>query len=189
VHILSGGERNRLLLAKLFSRPSNVLIMDEPTNDLDAETLELLEELLLEYSGTLLLVSHDREFLNNVVTSTLVLGENGQVREFVGGYDDWLRQTVEASPAAVMPATAKNRRPTEPRPRKLSFKEERELETLPDKIAELEEEQERLHKTLADPEFYKTAGGEVAVLNARLGALELELAEAYRRWEELEALA
>jgi ABC transport system ATP-binding/permease protein len=188
VHILSGGERNRLLLAKLFSRPSNVLIMDEPTNDLDAETLELLEELLLEYSGTLLLVSHDREFLNNVVTSTLVLGENGQVREYVGGYDDWLRQTAETTPAAAIPVTVKNRRPAEQRPRKLTFKEERELETLPDKIAELEAEQEKLHQTLADPEFYKTAGGEVAGLNARLGALELELAEVYRRWEELEAL-
>ena len=189
VHILSGGERNRLLLAKLFSRPSNVLVMDEPTNDLDAETLDLLEELLLEYSGTLLLVSHDREFLNNVVTSTLVLGDNGQVREYVGGYDDWLRQTAETRPAAIVPATVKTRRSTEQRPRKLTFKEERELETLPDKIGELEEEQESLHRTLADPEFYKTAGGEVAALNARLGALELELAEAYRRWEELEALA
>jgi ATP-binding cassette subfamily F protein uup len=106
----------------------------------------------------------------------------------VGGYDDWLRQAAETRPAKVVPATVKTRKPTQQRPRKLTFKEERELETLPDKIGELEEEQESLHRTLADPEFYKNSGGEVAALNARLGALELELAEAYRRWEELEAL-
>jgi ATP-binding cassette subfamily F protein uup len=188
VHILSGGERNRLLLAKLFTRPSNVLVMDEPTNDLDAETLELLEELLLEYSGTLLLVSHDREFLNNVVTSTLVLSEDGQVREYVGGYDDWLRQTMEVTPASPAPTLSKPRKQAE-RPRKLTFKEERELEALPDRIGELEKEQESLHRTLADPEYYRTAGGEVAKLNARLEALELELESAYRRWEELETLA
>ncbi|MBI2353765.1 MAG: ATP-binding cassette domain-containing protein [Deltaproteobacteria bacterium] len=190
VGILSGGERNRLLLAKLFSKSSNILVMDEPTNDLDAETLDLLEDLLMEYSGTLLLVSHDREFLNNVVTSTLVLGGNGEVREFVGGYDDWLRQAaVETSAAstAAMPVQEKAR-PQKERPRKLSFKEERELEALPELIAALEEEQERLHTRLSDPEFYKSAGSEVAVLNARLSELEWELAGAYARWEELEAL-
>lgn len=190
VNILSGGERNRLLLAKLFTKPFNVLVMDEPTNDLDVETLDLLEELLMEYSGTLLLVSHDRTFLDNVVTSTLVLGSDGRVREYVGGYEDWLRQSAaEASPAAQpsRPAQEKLKRQTE-RPRKLSFKEERELEALPDMIAGLEEEQEKLHATLADPGFYKSAGAEIAAINSRLEALELELAEAYRRWEELETL-
>jgi ATP-binding cassette subfamily F protein uup len=191
VHVLSGGERNRLMLAKLFTRPSNVLVMDEPTNDLDVETLDLLEDLLLEYTGTILLVSHDRDFLNNVVTSTLAIGEEGEVREYVGGYDDWLRQT--ASEIAVQSSTAapqtqaKPRRQAE-RARKLSFKEERELEALPDRIAALEEEQENLHQTLADPEIYRTAGAEVANLKGRLEALETELEEAFSRWEELEAI-
>jgi ABC transport system ATP-binding/permease protein len=190
VSILSGGERNRLLLAKLFARPSNVLVMDEPTNDLDAETLELLEDLILDYSGTLLLVSHDREFLNSVVTSTLALGENGEVREYVGGYDDWLRQSAaEATtpPSSSRPVQEKVRRETE-RPRKLTFREERELESLPERIAALEEEQQALHRTLADPEFYRSAGGEVAALNARLNLLDTELEEAFLRWEELEEL-
>jgi ATP-binding cassette subfamily F protein uup len=190
VHILSGGERNRLLLAKLFTKPSNVLVMDEPTNDLDAETLDLLEDLLAEYSGTLLLVSHDREFLNNVVTSTLVLTGNGQVRDNVGGYDDWLQQAAKeaqllATPAK--PAPDKGKKPAE-RPRKLTFKEERELEALPELIAALEDEQARLHQTLADPEFYRTASTEVATLNERLPAIERELEEAYRRWDELESV-
>jgi len=190
VSILSGGERNRLLLAKLFTKPSNVLVMDEPTNDLDAETLELLEDLLIDYSGTLLLVSHDREFLNNVVTSTLVLGEDARVREFVGGYDDWLRQSAQQAPAIARtsaPPRQKQRQDTE-KPRKLSFKEQRELEELPDRIGELEGEIEALHGNLADPEFYRTAGDEVGALTKKLETLEKELAEAYRRWEELEAL-
>ena len=191
VRFLSGGERNRLLLAKLFTRPSNVLIMDEPTNDLDAETLDLLEELLQDYSGTLLLVSHDREFLNNVVTSTLSCEGNGTVREYVGGYDDWLRQSQTYLPpvstAAVPARQAKPRSGTE-RPRKLTFKEERELELLPERIGALEGEQEDLHRTLADPEFYRSAGGEVTRHNARLAEIEQELAEAYRRWEELESI-
>ncbi len=194
VRILSGGERNRLLLAKLFTRPSNVLVLDEPTNDLDAETLELLEELLLDYSGTLLIVSHDREFLNNVVTSTLVLTGNGAVREFVGGYDDWLQQAASeavavATPALVKEAGAKGAAPVKERPRKLSFKETRELAELPEQIGLLEAEQETLHATLADPEFYKSAGAEVARLNERLAELEKELAAVYARWEELESLA
>jgi len=190
VHILSGGERNRLLLAKLFTRPANLLVMDEPTNDLDAETLELLEELLLDYSGTLLLVSHDREFLNNVVTSTLVFEGDGLVREYVGGYDDWLRQSAAAVAAAspvVLPVLDKQRRQAE-RPRKLTFKEERELEALPEQIGELEREQEKLHLAMADPEFYRSAGTEVVKLNARLSAIEKELAGAYCRWEELETI-
>ncbi|MBK5276598.1 MAG: ATP-binding cassette domain-containing protein [Desulfuromonadales bacterium] len=190
VSILSGGERNRLLLAKLFTKPSNILVMDEPTNDLDAETLDLLEDLLLEYSGTLLLVSHDREFLNNVVTSTLVVGNDGTVREFTGGYDDWLQQkggetTVSLSAEKSTPEKLK---PQKERARKLSFKEERELEALPEQIAALEEEQGNLHARLSDPEFYKNAGTEIAAINARLAALEQELEAAYLRWDELEAI-
>jgi ATP-binding cassette subfamily F protein uup len=191
VRILSGGERNRLLLAKLFTKPANVLVMDEPTNDLDAETLELLEDLLLDYTGTLLLVSHDRDFLNSVVTSTLVLAGDGRVEEFVGGYDDWLRQTTIEAPTA--PPDRKG--PIEPqrrqkeRPRKLTFKENQELSALPERIAAMEGEQAAILATLADPEFYKNAGPEVARLNARLPELEDELAIAYARWEELDALA
>ena len=190
VSILSGGERNRLLLAKLFTKPSNVLVMDEPTNDLDVETLDLLEDLLLEYPGTLLLVSHDREFLNNVVTSTLAVGMDGTVREFVGGYDDWLRQAaVEATPvAATIPVVAEKNRPQKERPRKMSFNDQRELENLPERIATLEGEQMALHAKLADPEFYKSAGREVADVNDRLAELEKELGGAFERWEQLEEL-
>jgi ATP-binding cassette subfamily F protein uup len=186
--ILSGGERNRLLLAKLFTKPSNILVMDEPTNDLDTETLDLLEDLLLEYSGTLLLVSHDREFLNNVVTSTLVLDGDGTVQEFAGGYDDWLQQAageaVAAQPAEK-PAPEKGR-PQKERARKPSFKEERELEALPGQIAALEEEQAALHARLADPDFYKSAGAGIVQVNERLAYLENELTGAYSRWDELE---
>jgi len=190
VSVLSGGERNRLLLAKLFTRPSNVLVMDEPTNDLDSETLDLLEDLLLEYSGTLLLVSHDRDFLNNVVTSTLSIDQDGRVREYVGGYDDWLRQagaSTTAQPAVPSQPREKRRQRTE-KPRKLTFKEQRELEALPDTIAAMEQEVEEIHGNLADPEFYRTAGDEVARLAARLKELEMELEAAYLRWEELETL-
>ncbi len=190
VSILSGGERNRLLLAKLFTRTGNLLVMDEPTNDLDAETLELLEDLLVEYSGTLLLVSHDRDFLNNVVSSTLAINPDGTIKETVGGYDDWLReQRIAAAP--IEPAsrqTPEKNRPQKERPRKLSFKEERELEALPDKISSLEEEQQQIHATLADPDFYKSGGAEVASLNTRLEALDAELSTAYTRWEELEEI-
>jgi ATP-binding cassette subfamily F protein uup len=190
VSILSGGERNRLLLAKLFTKPSNILVMDEPTNDLDAETLDLLEDLLAGYSGTLLLVSHDREFLNNVVSSTLVLGGDGTVGEFVGGYDDWLQQAASGVPAAqpVERSTPERGRPQKERARKLSFKEERELETLPGQIAGLEEEEAGLLARLSDPDFYKSAGTEVAGINARLAAIEQGLEAAYRRWDELEDL-
>ncbi|NJD92019.1 MAG: ATP-binding cassette domain-containing protein [Geobacter sp.] len=191
VHILSGGERNRLLLAKLFTKPANLLVLDEPTNDLDAETLELLEDILAEYSGTLLLVSHDREFLNNVVSRTLALEGNGRVSDNVGGYDDWLRtrESLAEVPAAVKAVKQPEKgRPEKEKPRKLTFKEERELETLPEKIALLEAEQAALHTRLADPEFYKTAGAEITVVNDRLGALETELLVVYERWEELETL-
>lgn len=191
VSILSGGERNRLLLAKLFTKPSNILVMDEPTNDLDAETLDLLEDLLIEYPGTLLLVSHDRDFLNNVISSTLVLTGDGVVRECAGGYDDWLQQAAQealaSAPVAAKVVQEKVKR-TGDRSRKLSFKEERELEALPERITLLEEEQSTLHARLSDPEFYKKAGGEVVGVNTRLVELEQELEAAYLRWDELESL-
>ena len=190
VRILSGGERNRLLLARLFTRPSNVLVMDEPTNDLDAETLELLEELLLDYPGTLLLVSHDRTFLNNVVTSTLVLEGESRVGEYVGGYDDWLRQrkpepATKTAKAATRPEKP---RPVRERPPTLSFKEQRELEALPPHIENLEAERVALYRNLSDPSFYRQAGAEIAAAKARLESLEQELDKAYQRWEALEAL-
>ncbi len=187
VAALSGGERNRLLLAKLFARPCNLLVLDEPTNDLDLETLELLEDLLMEYQGTLLLVSHDRSFLNNVVTSTLVFEGEGRVTEYVGGYDDWLRQ--RPAPAENRPAAPKKERPARPKskPNKLGFKEQRELEMLPKRIETLEAEQEEIHRCLADPVFYQGEGAEIAAQRTRLQEIETELEAAYGRWEELEA--
>jgi ATP-binding cassette subfamily F protein uup len=187
---LSGGERNRLLLARLFSQPANLLVMDEPTNDLDLETLELLEELLLNYAGTLLLVSHDRAFLDNVVTSCLVFEGNGRIQDYVGGYSDWLRQrsapepVFTAKPKSPPPSVSKS--PRSEISSKLSYNERRELEQLPGRIEELERRQQTLHTTTADPGFYKQ---EPAVLNlklAELRALEAELAAAYQRWEDLE---
>ena len=153
VRILSGGERNRLLLARLFTKPSNVLIMDEPTNDLDTETLELLEELLLDYPGTLLLVSHDRTFLNNVVTSTLVLEGEGRVGEYVGGYDDWLRQRKPEPAGQDGKAATRSakQRPRRERRQTLSYKEQRELEALPQRIETLEAEQAALYQAMSDP--------------------------------------
>ena len=190
VRILSGGERNRLLLARLFTKPSNVLIMDEPTNDLDTETLELLEELLFDYPGTLLLVSHDRAFLNNVVTSTLVLEGQGRVGEYVGGYDDWLRQRRLPEPPVKAEKIRPGRRPKpvrESRPT-LSFKQQRELEALPQRIETLETEQKNLYQVLSDPLFYQQAGDEISGAQARLEALEQEIEAACLRWEELESL-
>ena len=188
VRILSGGERNRLLLARLFTREANVLILDEPTNDLDLETLDLLEELLADFKGTLFLVSHDRAFLNRVVTSTIAFEGDGQVREYVGGYDDWLqqRQATVLEPAKEKPV---NRgKPKKDRPRKLTFKEKNELNGLPLRIEALETEVAELHEKIADPEFYRTAGPAVAAVNARLEEIERQLATTYRRWEELDAL-
>lgn len=189
VRYLSGGERNRLLLARMFSRPSNLLVLDEPTNDLDAETLELLEELLVDYPGTILLVSHDRTFLNNVVTSTLVFEGQGQVREYAGGYDDWLRavSSRNAPPAAIV-ARPQAARPARERARKLTYKEERELEALPQLIDTLESEQAALHAQLADPTFYQKPGAEIARTTARMETLQQELQSAYARWEELDLL-
>ena len=191
VKSLSGGERNRLLLARLFSQPANLLVMDEPTNDLDLETLELLEELLLEYTGTLLLVSHDRTFLDNVVTSCLVFEGDGCIREYVGGYSDWLRQRPAASePApAVKPKSAVPPAPKSSKPAvsgKLSYNERRELERLPARIEELEQHQQELHAATADPAFYKQEAAVVTRRLEELRTLETELETAYKRWEELE---
>ena len=183
---LSGGETSRLLLARLFARPSNLLVLDEPTNDLDIETLELLEELLANYPGTVLLVSHDRDFLDNVVTSTLVFEGGGVVKEYVGGYSDWLRQR----PAETgTPQPVKKKRPAGPAAqpaRKLSYKLQRELDALPARIEELEAAQALLHERMAEPDFYRRPGNEVADAWRELAAVEAELAAAYSRWEELE---
>jgi ATP-binding cassette subfamily F protein uup len=187
VKALSGGERNRLLLAKLFTKPANVLVMDEPTNDLDVETLELLEELLIDYSGTLLLVSHDRAFINNVVTSSLVFEGDGVVNEYVGGYDDWLRQ--RAQPVAVVAEKPKTAAVKE-NPKtaaKLSYKEQRELEELPKKIELLEADLDELHKTVADPDFYKQGSAKMAEVQKQLDELEQLLSVTYKRWEALDA--
>ena len=190
VSILSGGEKNRLLLAKLFARPSNVLVLDEPTNDLDIETLELLEELLMEYSGTVLVVSHDRAFLNNIVTSTLVFAGEGLVQEYAGGYDDWLLQcSVHREKEPPVKEQRKERiKAKSAGPRKLTFKETRELEELPGLIAAMEQEQKRIYAAMADASFYRDEGNGAARTGARLGALEQQLQEAYGRWEELETL-
>ncbi|MEZ5413372.1 MAG: ATP-binding cassette domain-containing protein [Opitutaceae bacterium] len=198
--VLSGGERNRLLLARLFTKPANVLVLDEPTNDLDAETLDLLENLLVEYEGTLIVVSHDRDFLDNVVTGTLVFEGEGQITEYVGGYSDWMaekaKQAAKAvtgagvadpdrvatkSPGAATPATAK--------PKKLTNKERAELEALPARIEALETEQAELVAKLGDPDFYKNEAAKFAAVKARLDEVESEHAAAFARWEELEALA
>ncbi len=192
VRTLSGGERNRLLLARLFAKPSNVLVLDEPTNDLDMETLELLEELLLQYNGTLLLVSHDRTFLNNVVTGIVAFEGDGRIGEYVGGYDDWLRQrpapSADGPPKKQAGSSPKPAPRPKPRTRKLGFKEKRELAALPERIESLEAEQVQLHNTLSNPDFYRRPGPEIAEAKDRLTALEEELAEAYGRWEKLEAM-
>ena len=189
VHVLSGGEKNRLLLAKLFTQPANVIVLDEPTNDLDAETLELLEERLFEFTGTLLLVSHDRAFLNNVVTSTIVFEGSGVLTEYAGGYDDWLLQRPEPEPSFPPGKTVTRNEPPPPgstKPKKLGYMEERELETLPRKIETLESEQKALYAEMADPLFYKKEKDEIALKKALLGKLEGDIEAAYRRWEILE---
>jgi ATP-binding cassette subfamily F protein uup len=198
ISALSGGERNRLLLARLFSRPSNLLVMDEPTNDLDIETLEILEDMLLGYTGTLLLVSHDRAFLNNLATSTIALDGAGDAVEIVGGYDDWLRWHQAQAPRPVEPKAVRAETPAAPRQaqggsQKLSYKEQRalaarqqELEALPARIEALESEQHRLSVEMADPGFYQRENSEIAQRISRLKELEEELAGAYQRWEELE---
>jgi ABC transport system ATP-binding/permease protein len=192
VKVLSGGERNRLFLARLFSKPSNVLVMDEPTNDLDIETLELLEELLLEYPGTLLLVSHDRAFLNNVVTSTMVLEGDGIINEYPGGYDDWLSQRQPES--KLEPSKSKAKKDPVKRvkpivPRKLTYKEQQELDDLPLKIKKLEEEQKTLYSLFADLSFYQRDPDEISQSKARSASLSEELQKTYERWDYLAELA
>ncbi len=199
---LSGGERNRLMLAKLFAKPSNVLVLDEPTNDLDVETLDLLEELLADYQGTVLLVSHDRAFLNNVVTSTLVF-EEGCVREYAGGYDDWVSQRAAvfakgyAEPQEVGGQRTEDggqrtedggQKVEKARTRKLSNKERQELKELPKKIEQLDAELEELHSTLNDPGFYRRPSEEIKTVTDRAEAVPHELEAAFERWAELEEL-
>jgi ATP-binding cassette subfamily F protein uup len=190
VKYLSGGERNRLVLASMFTRPSNILILDEPTNDLDIETLELLEELLSSYGGTVLVVSHDREFLNNLVTSTLVFEENAHVKEYIGGYDDWERQKQEVESRSEKPkektVPIKEARSDNTNQKKLSYKEKLQLESLPQKIEQLETEQSELNSRLADPAYFKKQGF-VAETNQRLSAITTELENAYALWQELES--
>jgi ABC transport system ATP-binding/permease protein len=191
VKALSGGERNRLLLARLFTRAANVLVLDEPTNDLDLDTLELLEEQLVEWPGTLLLVSHDRTFLDNVVTSTLVFEDGGHVQEYVGGYEDWLRQR-KMPEAESLKSEAGGRKPqrdrvSPERSQKLSYKEQRELEGLPARIEALEAEQRALHERTGGAEFYKESPDAIREALARVEALEAELVDAYARWHELES--
>lgn len=192
VSSLSGGERNRLLLAKLFLLPSNVLVLDEPTNDLDAETLELLEDRLLDYGGTILMVSHDRAFLNNAAISTIVFEGKGRLQEYAGGYDDWLRQRpAQGEPLKAAPAEPKQKKDRPPKEkRKLSYKETRELQELPLQIEALEAEKERLLETLNSPAFYVSRNaGQIQGASDRLKALDEELDGAYGRWDELESLA
>jgi ATP-binding cassette subfamily F protein uup len=192
VRALSGGERNRLLLARLFAREANVLALDEPTNDLDLDTLDLLEELLADFPGTLLLVSHDRALLDRVVTSVLAVPGDGSVQETVGGYTDWLRQrpaTIATPLKKAVREKPTSAAPRDDRPRKLTFKERRELDDLPFTIERLEAEQSALHARLSDPALYRAAPQEVADHTARLEALKGELAIAYSRWEELEPFA
>ncbi len=189
INVLSGGERNRLLLAKLFSKPANILVLDEPTNDLDIETLELLEEILLEFKGTLLLVSHDRAFLNNVVTSTLVFEGQGAIQEYAGGYDDWLLQKKDSDGSHlenISKKQKKNNVHAKEKIRKLTFKERDELGKLPGKIELMEHEHEELIEKLSNPSFYQDSGEEVAFVNLRLAKLDKNLEKAYSRWEELE---
>jgi ABC transport system ATP-binding/permease protein len=202
VRVLSGGERNRLMLARLFARPANVLVMDEPTNDLDIETLDLLEEVISDFAGTILLVSHDRLFLEHIVTSTLVFEGEGRITEYVGGYEDYLRQsgTVVRKPASATPRQGESSRQPVPHDgpgsripdpgsrvqKKLTFNESRELESLPGRIASLEEEQLRLQQEAASPDFYKESGDHIRAVLARIEAIAPELDAALARWMELE---
>jgi ABC transport system ATP-binding/permease protein len=192
VKSLSGGEKNRLLLARLFTKPANLIVMDEPTNDLDLETLEILEEKLVEYQGTLLLVSHDREFLDNVVTSVLVFEGEARVGEYIGGYADWFalsEQNKKTAAARVAAETVKKEKPKASQPKKLSFKEQRELEQLPVTIDQLETLQTELTAKIASAEFYKQTADAMALTLEQLKTAEEQLAKAYKRWDELECNA
>ncbi|MGI9497145.1 MAG: ATP-binding cassette domain-containing protein [Mariniblastus sp.] len=195
VKFLSGGERNRILLARLFAKPANVIVLDEPTNDLDAETLELLEEKLVQFTGTVLMVSHDRAFLNNVVTSTLVFEDDG-LREYVGGFDDWQRQSQNRTPTPDRPAVNQKNKASEKaktskteQPKKLSYKEKRELEKLPSTIEQLENQIADIHTQMGLPDFYQKPGSEISKVQTNLTSLEKELSAAYLRWETLDQIA
>ena len=195
VKFLSGGERNRILLARLFAKPANVIVLDEPTNDLDAETLELLEEKLVQFTGTVLMVSHDRAFLNNVVTSTLVFEDDG-LREYVGGFDDWQRQSPKRSTARDRSdETSKNKTSGKAKaskteqPKKLSYKEKREFEKLPSTIEQLENQIAEIHRQMGSPDFYQKPGSEISKVQTSLTSLETELSAAYLRWETLDHIA
>jgi ATP-binding cassette subfamily F protein uup len=190
---LSGGERNRLLLAKLFAQPANLIVLDEPTNDLDIETLELLEELLANFKGSVLLICHDRAFLNNVATSTFVFAPDKQIKEIVGGYDEWLAQRKQEEVLKIKATESVSDKKEAPKnkiekKKKLSFNEKKEFEALPDKIESLESEMETLHANMGDPEFYKD-GEKVAQAKIRLEEIEDELEKAFERWEELESIS
>ena len=198
VKSLSGGERNRLLLARLFTQPANLLVLDEPTNDLDADTLDLLEELLIDYTGTVLVVSHDRAFLNNLVTSVLAYEGDGVINEYIGGYDDWVRQRppmispgetsrgLGQKPAPQAPEVVISK--TQSKGRKMSFKEMKELESLPSQIESLERSIERMTQGMANPDFYQQAKDLITAHQADLALQQKNLETAYGRWEELEAL-
>ncbi|MDP9141868.1 MAG: ATP-binding cassette domain-containing protein, partial [Pseudomonadota bacterium] len=192
VRVFSGGERSRLMLAQLFCKPSNLLVLDEPTNDLDMETLDLLEERLIEYKGTVLLVSHDREFLDNVATRSLVFEGNAQVGDYVGGYADWLRQATPAistpPKAAAAPPAAVFSTPPPATANRLNTKERRELEQMPARIEKLETEQTELAQQLAAPDLHQGSKDKALKTRQRLAAIEKELAQIFARWEELEAL-
>ena len=189
VAVLSGGERNRLLLARILARPVNLLILDEPTNDLDVETLDLLEEQLVAYAGTLMLVSHDRDFLDHVTTSTLVFEGDGQIGDYTGGYSDWRRlQQTSANTAPTTPRATDHKDAAPSRKTKLGFNDRRELEALPERIEDLEAEQAALHQQMADPAFYQGSGAEINTAKEQLDAVDEALAAAYARWEELAQL-
>ena len=196
VNALSGGERNRLLMARLFSRPSNVLVLDEPTNDLDSDTLDLLEERLIEYPGTVLLISHDRAFLDHVVTSTIVFEGHGEVNEYIGGYEDWLRQS--RPPATESQKTKKNKSGKSGKKpgnilgknaNKLSYTERQELGKLPAKLEKLEEQQKRLHDHMAQAGFYQQDKAQITRIQQQLAEFDAELETAFLRWQELEEKA
>ncbi len=190
VKSLSGGEKNRLLLARLFTRPANLIIMDEPTNDLDIETLELLEEKLVNYDGTLLLVSHDRAFLDNVVTSVLVFEGDGKISEYVGGHADWLRQSKVAETEKLQKKPALDKKTKGPaKKKKLSYKDQRELEQLPELIEQLDAKQADLNEKINAPDFYKQEQDKINLILTEFKENEAELEQAYQRWDELEALA
>ncbi len=183
---LSGGERNRLMLAKLFTKPFNFLVLDEPTNDLDYETLELLEQLLMDYSGTLILVSHDRTFLNNVVSSTIAFEGNGVVKEYIGGYEDWLRQKSKPEVISSTDKVKSTSKTTSNKPKKLSYKFQKELDELPQKIDKLENDIRLVQDEMSASDFYQQDAKIVADVGSRLKTFENELEQCFARWEELE---